>query len=307
MNDLFLTGASGFLGSRLLAQLDPAKFSSITLLCRSEPVLPQPLREAANVRVVRAALDEVDAYAGFLGADSIVVHLAAVTGKADRAAYYAVNTQATGKLIEAATQAGVAGFLFVSSIAVSFKDRQGYHYADSKEQAEQLLVNSALPWCTLRPTIILGEGSPIWDSFRQLAGKSLIVLPGNGRTLIQPIDVDDLVSLVLDIIGEQRFNHEVLEIGGPETLSLDDFVQRIHHACCGGKARIVHLPLGLVLTPLRLVERVFPSLLPVSSGQFASFNNDGTVTAHALVKPAAGKMRDVGEMLQRLTGCEAHD
>ncbi|MDH5515619.1 MAG: NAD(P)H-binding protein, partial [Gammaproteobacteria bacterium] len=164
MNDLFLTGASGFLGSRLLAQLDPAKFSSITLLCRSEPVLPQPLREAANVRVVRAALDEVDAYAGFLGAGSIVVHLAAVTGKADRAAYYTVNTQATGKLIEACTQAGVAGFLFVSSIAVSFKDRQGYHYADSKAQAEQLLMNSALPWCILRPTIILGEGSPIWDS-----------------------------------------------------------------------------------------------------------------------------------------------
>lgn len=307
MNDLFLTGASGFLGGRLLAQLNPAAFASITLLCRSEPVLPQPLRDAANVRVVRAALDDVDAYAGFLGTGSIVVHLAAVTGKADRAEYFAVNTHATGKLIEAATQAGVAGFLFVSSIAVSFKDRQGYHYADSKEQAEQLLENSAVPWCTLRPTIILGEDSPIWHSFRTLAEKSLIVLPGNGRTLIQPIDVDDLVGLVLDIIGEQRFNNEVLEIGGPEVLSLDAFVQRIHQACCGGQPRIVHLPLGLVLTPLRLVERVFPSLLPVSSGQFASFNNDGTVTAHALVTPATGRMRDVGEMLQRLTGSETHD
>jgi NADH dehydrogenase len=306
MNDLFLTGASGFLGSRLLARLDPSAYTSITLLCRSEPVLPESLRSAANVRVVRASLDDVDDYAGFLGTGSLVVHMAAVTGKANRAAYLAVNTHATGKLIDAAAKAGVAGFLFISSIAVSFRNRQGYHYADSKEQAEQLLKNSTLPWCTLRPTIILGEKSPIWHSFRALAGKSLIVLPGNGRTQIQPIDVDDLTRLMLDIIGERRFNNEVLEIGGPEALSLDTFVQRIHQACCGGRPRIVHLPLGLVVTPLRLVERVFPSLLPVSSGQFASFCNDGTVTANALLTPADGEMRDVSEMLQRLTGSEAH-
>jgi len=304
MNDLFLTGASGFLGSRILGRLDPAEFSTITLLCRSEPALPEHLRDANNVRVVSAALDEVDRYADRLGPETLVVHLAAVTGKADRAEYFSVNTEATGLLIRAAERAGVAGFLFASSIAVSFRDRQGYHYADSKEQAERLLEASALPWCVLRPTIILGEGSPIWQSFHSLAQKSLIVLPGNGHTQIQPIDVDDLVRLIMDLVTDTRFNNEVLEIGGPDTLSMDDFVQRIHRACRGGRARIVHLPLALVLGPLRMVERFLPSLLPVSSGQFASFHNDGTVTANALVHPAGEPMRGIDDMLQRLTGSQ---
>mgnify|MGYP001820896062 FL=1 len=201
----------------------------------------------------------------------------------------------------------MAGFLFASSIAVSFRDRQGYHYADSKQQAEEYLQNSALPWCILRPTIILGEESPIWQSFHALAQKPLILLPGNGCTLIQPIDADDLVRLVIDIVTGLRFHSEILEIGGPDTLSMGDFIRRIRRVCCDGRARIVHLPLGIILGPLRMFERVFPNLLPVSAGQFASFCNDGTVTANELVRPADGQMTGIDEMLQRLAGRAEHD
>lgn len=304
MTDLFLTGATGFLGSRLLGRLDPAAFSSLTLLCRNEPQLPGRLAGAANVSVIRASLDEVDRYADRLGADSVIVHLAAVTGKTTRAEYFSVNTKATGLLIEAAGKAGVSGFLFASSIAVSFREREGYHYAESKEQAEQLLEASGLPYCIIRPTVILGEESPIWKSFYSLAQKSLIVLPGNGQALIQPIDVDDLARLIMDIVTGKRFNNEVLEIGGPDTLSMNEFVQRIHQACRGGRARIVHLPLGLILGPLRLFERFLPSLLPVSSGQFASFHNDGTVTANALAVPTGEPMHGIDDMLQQLAGSD---
>ena len=104
MTDLFLTGATGFLGSRLLDRLDPAAFSSLTLLCRNEPQLPEQLAAAANVDVIRASLDEIGRYADRLGADSVIVHLAAVTGRTDRAEYFSVNTEATGLLIKVAEQ-----------------------------------------------------------------------------------------------------------------------------------------------------------------------------------------------------------
>lgn len=302
MTDLFLTGATGFLGTRILARLDPADYGSVTLLCRREPDLPERLRNAANVRVVIAALDATGDYADRLGPDTVIVHLAAVTGKASREDYFRVNTQATAALVGAAKQAGVAGFLFASSIAVSFADRRGYHYADSKEQAETLLRDSRLPVCILRPTIILGDDSPIWKSFHALAKKSLVVLPGNGRTRIQPIDVDDLVDIVIDIVTRRRFDGEVLEVGGPDTLTMDAFVQKIHAAAIGGKARIVHLPLGVLLPPLRLVESVLPALLPVSAGQFASFHNDGVVAANAPVSPSGSQPRGIDDMVRALAG-----
>lgn len=303
---LFLTGASGFLGSRILDRLDPSAYSSITLLSRRAPRLPAHLAGAANVHVIRASLQEVDRYADRLGPDTRVVHLAAVTGKADRPQYFSVNTHATGLLIKAAEAARVHGFLFASSIAVSFRDRRGYHYAESKEQAEELLRASRLRYCILRPTIILGEDAAIWNSFRGLARRRLIVLPGDGRTRIQPIHVDDLVRLVLEFVATDRFDNELLEIGGPEALTLDDFVRRIHRVATGHQPLVMHLPLGLVLGPLRLLESIMANRLPVSSGQFASFHNDGTVTANAVVMPRSGTLMDVDAMLARLLGAR-HD
>jgi len=304
---LFLTGASGFLGTHILAQIEPADFDSITLLCRRDLQLPGHLARAGNVHVVQASLHEVDRYAGCLGPDTCIIHLAAITGKADRPQYFAVNTHATGLLVKAAESAQVRGFLFASSIAVSFRDRRGYHYAESKEQAEALLRSSSLRYCIMRPTIILGPDAAIWKSFLGLARRRLIVLPGNGRACIQPVYVDDLVHLIMEFVSTDRFRNELLEIGGPEVLSLDEFVRRIHHACRGSTPIVLHLPLAFILGPLHMLESFMAAKLPVSAGQFASFHNDGTVTANALVTPSSGEMLDMDAMFAYLLGERRHD
>ncbi len=302
---LFITGASGFLGTHFLRQLDPSAYRAIILLCRQELQLPARLAQAVNVQVVHASLHQVEKYASWLRSDTYIVHLAAVTGKADRPQYFSINTHATGLLIRAAERAQVAGFLYISSVAVSFRDRRGYHYAESKEQAEELLRASTLRYCILRPTIILGPAAPIWKSFLALASRGPIVLPGNGRTRIQPIYLDDMAHLLEDLLARDDFSNQMLEIGGPEVLTLDDFMQRIHRAVTGKRALILHIPLGLVLPPLRLLETFMAARLPVSSGQFASFYNDGIVTANETIHPPGAAMLDIDAMLARLLGCDS--
>ena len=165
-----------------------------------------------------------------------------------------------------------------------------------------MLQASSLRYCILRPTIILGPGAAIWNSFHGLARRRLIILPGSGRTLIQPVYVDDMVRLIMEFVDTDRFRNELLEIGGPEVLSLDEFVRRIHRACKGNTPLVLHLPLALVLGPLRLLESFMPGKLPVSVGQFASFHNDGTVTVNPLIVPASGELLDMDAMFARLLG-----
>lgn len=306
MKSLFITGASGFLGGAILAALNPDNFHQVTLLSRRKPALPGKLATAANVTVLQAAIDEVDAYAQHLDANTDIIHLAAITGKAAKQDYFEVNTEGTRKLSAAAAEAGVNGILFVSSIAVAFRDRRDYHYATSKELAENIISGSGLRYSIVRPTIILGEGSPIWDSFSSLAKNSLILLPGNGQVRIQPIHADDLAALILAIVSDDRFDNNVLELGGPDRLSLDDFLTRIHRAQKDTDPRIVHLPLGLILPPLRLVEKLFPNLLPVSAGQFASFHNEGTSTANDLAEKSGLTLKSIDTMVQQLTGAARH-
>jgi len=299
---LFVTGASGFLGSRILECLEPGDYSKITLLSRKALELPKQLAASGNINVVQAAIHDIDQYASHLGSNTIILHLAAMTGKADPRDYYHINTDGTAGLLKASTLVGVAGFLFVSSIAVSFSNREGYHYAESKQQAEQKVRESGLKYTIVRPTIILGKGSSIWDSFSGLSRSSLILLPGSGKAMIQPVYIDDVVKLLLGIVSSDRFIDETLELGGPDVLTMDDFVRRIHRAYRGDQGRILHLPLGVILGILRMVERRFPSFLPVSSGQFASFYNDGTAGENDLYQSQGIGATSIDDMLERLTG-----
>lgn len=299
---LFVTGASGFLGTRILEYLEPDDYSQITLLSRRALKLPKKLAASGHTFVVQADIHAVDQYASLLDSNTLVLHLAAITGKADPQEYYRVNTEGTAELLKASQQAGVAGFLFVSSIAVSFSDREGYHYAESKQQAEQKVRESGLKYTIVRPTIILGEGSSIWDSFSGLSRSAFILLPGTGKTRIQPVYIDDVVKQLSGIVSSGRFSGETLDLGGPEVLTMDDFVLRIHRAYRGDKGRIVHLPLGVILAILRMVEKFFPTLLPVSSGQFASFNNDGTAGEKNLLHSPGIQMKTVDDMLESLIG-----
>jgi hypothetical protein len=82
-------------------------------------------------------------------------------------------------------------------------------------------------------------------------------------------------------------------------------MQRIHRAVTGKRALILHIPLGLVLPPLRLLETFMAARLPVSSGQFASFYNDGIVTANETIHPPGAAMLDIDAMLTRLLGCDS--
>ena len=298
---LFITGASGFLGMQILESLEPGHYSRITLLSRRALELPKQLATSDNTNVIQASIHDVDQYASQLDANTVILHLAAMTGKAEPRDYYHVNTDGTNELLKASMLVGVAGFLFVSSIAVSFSNREGYHYAESKQQAEQKVRESGLKYTIVRPTIILGEGSPIWDSFSGLSRASLILLPGSGKVRIQPVYIDDVVKLLSGIVSSDRFMDETLELGGPEVLTMDDFVRRIHRAYRGDRGRVVHLPLDLILGILRMVERQFPTLLPVSSGQFASFYNDGTAGENDLCQSLGIKMKTVDDMLESLT------
>ncbi len=92
-NSLFITGASGFIGSRLLEALEPDEFEAIRLLSRGSVTVPDSLRAAGNVEVVRGDLEDPRAYAPCLDANTTVVHAAAVTGAARPKEYEAVNVR----------------------------------------------------------------------------------------------------------------------------------------------------------------------------------------------------------------------
>jgi NADH dehydrogenase len=220
-----------------------------------------------------------------------VFHLAAVTGKARPEAYVRGNVETTQALLAASERAGVARFVFVSSIAVTFPDRRFYPYAASKIAAEEAVRASKLAWTIVRPTMILGQGSPIQASLAKLARLPLIPMFGSGKNRVQPVDVDEVVAALVRLAQSAPASGTVLEVGGPEVVTMLDLLRKLRsREGVAGLARFIHLPLNLLRFTLAALEKPLLPLLPFTAGQLASFANDSVANGAAgadAQKPAA--------------------
>jgi len=296
MSSLFITGFSGFIGSNLVGRIDPRKYQKIYGLGRTQPAGPFP----ENFQFVKGCICDSQSYARYLDSCETVVHLAAATGKAGPDEYFKVNARGTEKLIEQSQLSGVRNFLHLSTIAVKFADKTRYYYAQSKEQGEQAVRSSLLNYAIVRPTIVIGKEAAIWKTFSRLARKPVLFMVGDGETRIQPIYIEDLIDCLLTILNSNDFSNEIFELGGPEEITFEHLLKRIHHLYHGKEPSVVHIPLKLLRAAFSLLEKGFYSALPINAGQLAAFSNDGTIEMNRLFSMAAPKMKDVNGMLEQV-------
>jgi len=300
VRSLLITGASGFVGRHVLRRLDPSRFDRITLLTRTELALPGPLDSATDVEQIRSGLDRPERYAGRIDSATAILHLAARTGRAKPEQYERDNVEGTGALVRAAEEQEAAGIVNVSSIAAAFPETIHYPYASSKRAAEDLVSRSMVPWTTIRPTMVLGAGSPIWTKLRQLARPPVIVVPGAPTTRVQPIHVDDLASVLVEVAAKGAFDREVHELGGGEVVTIEDLLRRIHRRLGGRRAAVVPTPVGPGIPLLRAFERISPVPLPVTEGQLSTFLYDGVARRDGLQARYADRLRGVDDILATL-------
>ncbi len=294
MKKIFLTGATGFVGKHLLPRL--AESDRVICLSRKPPQLGEFKQK--NIEWVAGDLGDPAELPSQLKGVDVVVHLAALTGKAKPEQYIHVNVAGTRALLEAAQAVGVARFLHVSSVAVKFPDKTGYPYGQSKETAETFVRDSSVRHVIVRPAIVLGAGSPAWKGMGPMLGLPVMPVFGDGRTPIQPIHVDDLAEFLCEIIRRDLFDGSTLEFGGPEVLSFEELMQRAREKRTRRRARVVHIPLGPVVALLSAMEPIFSSMLPVTAGQLSSFRYSGVMEANPLWEERKARLRPVREMLE---------
>lgn len=289
---LLMTGGSGYIGSRLLRMLNSGDYRKIICVGRTKPPAEPPA-----VEFIAADLLDSGAYVRALAECETVLHMAAVTGKSRPAEYFRVNREGTKTLVAECRRAGVKRFIYVSTIAAKFRDQAHYHYAQSKRQAEEAVASSGLSYTIIRPTMVMGKGAPVLQALSKLAAAPVLPIFGNGRALVQPVFVNDLNACLMEVLRGGIPDNRTVEIGGPQTLSMEEFLIKIRRAAGKGKGPVVHLPARLIAGCLGLVENLLFPLLPFTAGQIASFINDGTAAPDPQVARWQSRMMSVDRML----------
>jgi nucleoside-diphosphate-sugar epimerase len=300
---LFITGGSGFIGRHLLARLNARQYDHVYCLTRSESTAWKFAYQKTFTWLIGSIFDS-SVYGSCLDSSEVVIHLAATTGKARPNQYFTVNSAGTRYLLAQCKQRGVKNFLYVSSIAAKYRDKSHYYYAQSKLEGEKAVAQSGLNYAIVRPTIVLGKGSPAWKALLKLVRLPFVVVLGDGTTRIQPIDVDDLVDTLLAVVEERAFFNETFDMGGPDAITIEEFLTRLHRIYYTKETKVIHLrrePLSRMIT---FSERYLSSVMPFTAGQLSVFAHDGTIESNRLYEKRRAQMKDLDTLLRIAKGTD---
>ncbi len=261
MTKIMLTGANGFVGSALKAELASDSGIHLVTVVRRGKASP----DCVAVGNIDGGTDFSEALAGI----DVVIHAAArahiMRDEVDDplAEYRNVNVEGTLNLARQAVAAGVRRFVFLSSIKVNGEATAPGNpfqaddmpspedaYGVSKLEAEQglmlLAAESGMEMVIIRPPLVYGPGvKGNFASMIKLVDKGVPLPLGaihNKRSLV---GIDNLVNLIIHCINHPAAVNQVFLAGDGEDLSTTELLRGVGKAM-RKPARLISVPAGLL-------------------------------------------------------------
>ena len=188
------------------------------------------------------------------GVEQVLAAAHALLGKGDNNPH-TVDDAGNRQLIDAAKVAGAKYFIFVSVQGAS--PDSPLEFFRIKYRTEEYLRASGLSFTIIRPNAFMDLlaqliGQPILDQ-----GKTIIF--GRGNNPVNFVAVEDVARFVCIALEDPRERNRVIEVGGPENLTLNQVAETFERAS-ERQAKKRHVPLPMMRVMSILVQPVNPAL-----------------------------------------------
>lgn len=237
---ILLTGATGYIGGRLLRLLEKHKYRVRCLARR-----PEAVRRTAGSSTEVVAGDLLDR-------SSLDEALRGV-----EAAYYLVHSMgSSGSFVEAdrlaarnfgqsAKACGVRRIIYVGALGSDEEEALSPHLR-SRQEVGHILRESGVPVLELRASIVIGSGSLSFEMIRALVERlPIMITPKWVSVMAQPLAIDDLLEYLLAALQLPVSRYAVYEIGGADRVCYAD-IMREYARQRGLRMRMLQVP---ALTP----------------------------------------------------------
>jgi len=272
MNNILVTGGTGFIGSHLSPVLHK-KNLQVTLAVRNhlsnEFNLPYKIFKVGEI-------DESTDWTEALKEVDTVIHLAARAHQLNdqaldpKAEFLRINCEGTKTLVKQAIACGVKHFVFISSIGAMatlskqlLTEESPCHpdspYGRSKLQAEKALIElcqgSQMTWTILRPTLVYGAGNPgNMERLMKLVKTGLPLPLGSINNQKSFLYVGNLVDAIATCIDHPNAKNQTFIISDGEDLSTADLIRRLGKAL-GKWTLLLPVPPDLIRLTTKLLDK----------------------------------------------------
>ncbi|MEA2160024.1 MAG: hypothetical protein QOD66_2404 [Solirubrobacteraceae bacterium] len=265
---ILLTGATGYVGGRLLARLEREQHPVRCLTRRPHTLGP---RVAGSTEIVAGDL---------LAPESLSPAMRDV-----RTAYYLVHSmdalesfeeldrRAATNFATAAREAGVQRIVYLSGLGSG--GNLSAHLA-SRHEVGEILNRSGVPTIELRASIVIGAGSASFETVRAVVeGLPAIPAPKGVETFAQPIAIEDLIEYLVAALTLPA-RSAIFEIGGHDQVSYAEVMReyaRQRHL----HRRVVPLPRQTLRASRMLLSLLTPVYGRVAATMIDSLRNETVV------------------------------
>jgi uncharacterized protein YbjT (DUF2867 family) len=277
---ILLTGASGYVGGRLLPALEARGYRVRCLARRPEVLAP---RVGPSTEVVAGdVLDRSSLDAPFRGVDTAyyLVHSMGSSGSFEEA-----DREAARNFGAAAQAAGVGRIIYLGGLGREDEDLSAH--LRSRQEVGAILRKEGVPVIEFRASIVIGSGSLSFEMIRSLVDRlPIMITPKWVKVPAQPIAIDDVLEYLVAALRLPDDESRVFEIGGADQMSYADIMQSYARQR-GMRLRMIPVPvlspflsslwLGLV-TPLyarvgrKLIESIVHSTVVRDRSALTTFD-----------------------------------
>ena len=233
---ILVTGASGFIGRRLVKEL---LHRGYRVRCMDRHPASQPegaeqvLADLLKPETLPAAL------AGVHTAYYLVHSMGAGGGD-----FAEMDRRAASSFVSAAEAAGVKRVIYLGGLGES-ADNLSHHLASRLEVAG-ILQKGTFSTTFLRAAVIIGSGGASYEMVKSLVERlPVMITPRWVNTRSQPIAVADVIAYLAGCLEQEKTCNGTFDIGGPDILTYREMMERFA-AVTGRRLLIIPVP---VLTP----------------------------------------------------------
>ncbi|MBL7070624.1 MAG: NAD-dependent epimerase/dehydratase family protein [Candidatus Omnitrophica bacterium] len=236
---IFITGATGFIGSHLAQRLASGGHK---LRCLARPTSDTSSLKKINASIIIEDIDNKEAMKKALQGVDIVYHSAAVVGEwipKDEA--NKINIEGTRILLEASLESNVKRFVHVSSLGVlgmrhhyntpadAPLKEAGDTYVDTKVGSEKLVMDfsrkKGLPSVIVRPGFVFGAGDRRFlPRMLNLIREGKFFFLGKGNNIMNLVYIDNLIDVLIEAGKKDSAIGHSYNVTNKDKVTMRDFV-----------------------------------------------------------------------------------